>query len=93
MPVEAYGQHSAAIWQSQPHRSRLARRGAPALNQQGVPLTAGMIRLNLVGDETRYAYPGIYLDGKKACSCVARRVRLVIEATDESSWCRDWLSP
>jgi hypothetical protein len=41
---------------------------APALNPQGVPLTAGMIRLNLVGDETRYAYPGIYLDGKTRIS-------------------------
>jgi len=41
---------------------------APALNPQGVPLTAGMIRLNLVGDETRYAYPGIYLDGKTRVS-------------------------
>jgi len=28
---------------------------APALNPQGVPLTAGMIRLNIVGNETRYA--------------------------------------
>jgi Phosphate-selective porin O and P len=36
---------------------------APALNPHGVPLTAGMIRLNLVGDETRYAYPALYLDG------------------------------
>ena len=41
---------------------------APAINPQGVPLTAGMIRLNLVGDETRYAYPGIYLDGKTRVS-------------------------
>ena len=41
---------------------------APALNPQGVPLTAGMIRLNLVGDETRYAYPALYLDGKTRVS-------------------------
>src|SRR5438132_12615445 len=30
---------------------------APALNPQGAPLAAGMIRLNLVGDEQSYAYP------------------------------------
>jgi Phosphate-selective porin O and P len=41
---------------------------APALNPQGVPLSAGMIRLNLVGEETAYAYPGIYLDGKTRVS-------------------------
>ena len=41
---------------------------APALNPQGAPLAAGMIRLNLVGDEPTYAYPGIYLDGKTRIS-------------------------
>jgi hypothetical protein len=41
---------------------------APALNPNGAPLAAGMIRLNLVGDEPTYAYPGIYLDGKTRIS-------------------------
>ena len=35
----------------------------PALNPDGLPLVGGMIRLNLVGDEPGYSYPGIYLDG------------------------------
>jgi hypothetical protein len=35
----------------------------PALNPRGVPLTAAMIRFNIIGDETRYAYPALYLDG------------------------------
>jgi hypothetical protein len=37
--------------------------GVPALNPDGIPLAGGMVRLNLVGDEPAYAYPGIYLDG------------------------------
>jgi hypothetical protein len=41
---------------------------APALNPQGVPLIGGMVRLNLVGEETRYAYPALYLDGKTRLS-------------------------
>jgi hypothetical protein len=41
---------------------------APPLNPQGLPLTAGMVRLNLVGDETRYAYPALYLDRKTRVS-------------------------
>jgi hypothetical protein len=41
---------------------------APALNPQGAPLAAGMIRLNLAGDEPTYAYPAIYLDGKTRIS-------------------------
>jgi len=41
---------------------------APALNPHGIPLTAGMVRLNLAGDEPGYAYPGIYLDGKTRVS-------------------------
>jgi hypothetical protein len=41
---------------------------APALNPKGMPLAGGMIRLNLVGDEPTYAYPGIYLDGKTRIS-------------------------
>jgi hypothetical protein len=41
---------------------------APALNPNGIPLVGGMVRLNLVGDETAYAYPGIYLDEKTRIS-------------------------
>jgi hypothetical protein len=37
--------------------------GVPALNPDGIPLVGGMVRLNLVGDEPAYVYPGIYLDG------------------------------
>ena len=33
-----------------------------ALNPNGIPLAGGMLRLNLIGDETTYAYPSIYLD-------------------------------
>ena len=40
----------------------------PALNPDGRPLAAGMVRWNLVGDETAYAYPGIYLDEKTRIS-------------------------
>jgi hypothetical protein len=42
--------------------------GTPALNPNGVPLAAGMVRWNFVGDETAYAYPGIYLDEKTRIS-------------------------
>jgi hypothetical protein len=40
----------------------------PAVNPNGIPLAGGMLRLNLVGDEATYAYPGIYLDGKTRIS-------------------------
>ncbi len=38
------------------------------VNPNGRPLAAGMLRLNLIGDETGYAYPSIYLDGKSRVS-------------------------
>jgi hypothetical protein len=41
---------------------------SPAVNPQGMPLAAGMVRLNIVGEETRYAYPTLYLDGKTRVS-------------------------
>ena len=41
---------------------------APALNPNGMPVSGGMVRLNLVGDEPAYAYPTIYLDGKTRIS-------------------------
>ncbi len=41
---------------------------APNVNPNGRPLVGGMLRLNLVGDETAYAYPGIYMDGKSRVS-------------------------
>jgi hypothetical protein len=40
----------------------------PSINPNGRPLYGGMLRLNLVGDETAYAYPGIYMDGKSRVS-------------------------
>ncbi len=41
----------------------------PVINPNGVPLLAGMVRLNLIGDEITYpGYPGIYLDGKSRVS-------------------------
>ncbi len=47
-------------------------RGDPAatfvINPNGRPLAAGMLRLNLIGYETAYAYPGIYMDGKSRVS-------------------------
>ena len=36
----------------------------PAVNPQGTPEVAGMVRFNFVGEETGYSFPGIYLDGK-----------------------------
>ena len=47
-------------------------RGDPAarfvVNPNGRPLVGGMLRLNLIGYETAYAYPGIYMDGKSRMS-------------------------
>ena len=45
-----------------------ATTAAPTINPNGRPLVGGMLRLNLVGDETAYAYPGIYMDGKSRVS-------------------------
>jgi hypothetical protein len=38
------------------------------VNPNGRPLWGGMLRLNLIGYETAYAYPGIYIDGKSRLS-------------------------
>ncbi len=38
------------------------------VNPNGRPLLGGMLRLNLIGYETAYAYPGIYMDGKSRLS-------------------------
>jgi hypothetical protein len=38
------------------------------VNPNGRPLAAGMLRLNLIGYETAYAYPGMYMDGKSRLS-------------------------
>ncbi len=35
----------------------------PYINPNGWPMVAGMVRLNLIGYETAYTYPAIYLDG------------------------------
>ena len=35
----------------------------PYINPNGWPMVAGMVRLNLVGYETAYTYPALYLDG------------------------------
>jgi len=40
----------------------------PFVNPQGVPLVAGMARLNLIGYEASYTYPQIYLDGSSHLS-------------------------
>ena len=42
--------------------------GVPPLNPDGIPLAAGMVRWNLVGEEAPYAYPSIYLDEKTRIS-------------------------
>jgi len=40
----------------------------PPVNQNGWPMVAAMLRLNLVGYETGYTYPGIYVDGNSYVS-------------------------
>jgi hypothetical protein len=37
---------------------------SPAINPQGKPLLGGHVRLNLIGDETGYAFNQMYMDGK-----------------------------
>jgi hypothetical protein len=41
---------------------------ARSVNPSGRPLAAGMLRLNLIGDETDYAFPTLYFDGKSRIS-------------------------
>jgi hypothetical protein len=41
---------------------------APTRNPQGTPLVGGIVRLNLVGEETGYSYPSLYYDGKTRVS-------------------------
>lgn len=38
------------------------------VNPSGRPVFAGLLRLNLIGDEPAYAYPGLYMDGKSRVS-------------------------
>lgn len=38
------------------------------VNPDNVPMFAGTLRLNLIGDEPGYSYPGIYYDGKSRLS-------------------------
>ena len=40
----------------------------PPINPQGVPMFAGMVRVNLLGYETSYTYPAIYVDGSSHVS-------------------------
>jgi len=40
----------------------------PYVNPNGWPMLGGMARLNLVGYETSYTYPGIHVDGKSYVS-------------------------
>ena len=40
----------------------------PYPNPNGWPMLGGMARINLIGYETSYTYPGIYLDGKSYMS-------------------------
>lgn len=44
------------------------KQGEAPLNPHGIPLVGGMVRWNLAGDETAYAPPSIYLDGKTRVS-------------------------
>jgi hypothetical protein len=41
---------------------------SPAINPQGKPLLGGHVRLNLIGDETGYAFNQMYMDGKVRAS-------------------------
>ena len=47
-------------------------RGDPAapivVNPRGRPLFGGVVRLNLIGEEPGYTYPGIWMDGKSRVS-------------------------
>jgi hypothetical protein len=36
---------------------------SPLVNPQGIPMSAGMVRYNLIGSDDAYTYPAIYLDG------------------------------
>jgi hypothetical protein len=38
------------------------------VNPHGVPLFAGMVRYNLIGSESGYSFPSVYLDGKTRVS-------------------------
>jgi hypothetical protein len=40
----------------------------PPVNPNGLPVVAGMLRLNLVGEEAGYLYPSIYLDDRTRVS-------------------------
>lgn len=42
--------------------------GTPAVNPGGKPLVGAHVRVNLIGDETGYAYNQMYLDGKPRAS-------------------------
>lgn len=42
--------------------------GTPFVNPQGVPMFAGMARLNLIGADTGYTYSQIYADGSSHAS-------------------------
>lgn len=41
---------------------------AVVVNPNGRPLFAGILRLNLIGDENGYSFPSIYIDGKTRVS-------------------------
>jgi hypothetical protein len=42
--------------------------GTPAINPGGKPMIGAHVRLNLIGDETGYAFNAMYLDGKPRAS-------------------------
>jgi hypothetical protein len=42
--------------------------GAPAANPGGKPMIGGHVRLNILGEETGYAYNQMYMDGKTRAS-------------------------
>lgn len=58
------------------HETRIGTAGCPTastcptpvINPHGRPEVAGHLRLNIIGEETGYAFPSIYLDGKTRVS-------------------------
>jgi hypothetical protein len=56
----------AGIWEG--FHSTAAAGTVPAINPGGKPMIGGHVRLNIIGDETGYAFNEMYLDGKARAS-------------------------
>src|SRR5712675_1367946 len=54
------------IWEG--FHSTAAAGTVPAINPGGKPMIGGHVRLNIIGDETGYAFNEMYLDGKARAS-------------------------